>query len=158
LGGLDLEPKRHDCNPGFFRSLFSFHKILWAIVVGAVIYFGWPMIEAIILALPIENLNGVRDSLSNVYNKVLSFFKGLPGAVKGRDKKAEMQSQDLSSYKKDFDTKPDTLLEDDDDEEDVGKIAKHSDNLDFNSDEKEENIAPVQKRSKDVPKLKKPNK
>lgn len=116
------------------------------------------MIEAIILALPIENLNGVRDSLSNVYNKVLSFFKGLPGAVKGRDKKAEMQSQDLSSYKKDFDTKPDTLLEDDDDEEDVGKIAKHSDNLDFNSDEKEEIIAPVQKRSKDVPKLKKPNK
>jgi len=158
-GGLQLSPQKIECNMGgYLRSLFSFKSILMWAVLGAVVYFGWPIIEAIIIVLPIPDPNGLKQPIVKFFSKFLALIKSLPAAFTGPGKKNEMPGTEIAGYKNDFETEPNSLLDDDDEEEDIGRTGGNK--LDYNSDEKDEEvmIAPVQKRGKDVPKLKKPNK
>lgn len=54
-GGVQLEPPLYACNSGFASSFFSFRSLVMWGVLGAVLYFGWPIIEAILIVLPIPD-------------------------------------------------------------------------------------------------------
>jgi len=43
-------------------------NLVWAAIAVAVLYYGWPIIEAVILILPIPNAPGVVDSIKAVGN------------------------------------------------------------------------------------------
>jgi len=52
-------------------------NLIVAAIVIAVLYYGWPIIEAIILILPIPNPQGVVDNLKAVGNIVLDVVNGI---------------------------------------------------------------------------------
>ena len=63
-GGIDLAPYRYPCNyGGYFGSLFSFRGLFMSAVLAAVLYFGWPIIEAVLILLPIPDPAGAKDTL-----------------------------------------------------------------------------------------------
>jgi hypothetical protein len=64
MGGLDLNPVVYTCSA---VSMFSFRTILYLVIFGAVIYFGWPIFEAIIIALPVPDPKDLKE-------KIRSFF------------------------------------------------------------------------------------
>ena len=62
-GGIDLSPYRYPCSSyGFFGSLFSFRGLITIAVVGAILYYGWPIIEAVLLLLPIPDPADLKQS------------------------------------------------------------------------------------------------
>jgi len=63
---------------GYFKSLFSFKSILMWAALGAVVYFGWPIIQAIIIVSPIMNPNAPKQPIVNCCTKVLALFNSLP--------------------------------------------------------------------------------
>lgn len=87
------------------------------IVCGAVLYYGWPVIEAIVILLPIPDPKNLTESIKDYASKIWGFFMGLIG--KGTNSSSEGYQQDLENMK------PNTFLpdddDDDDDENDVGK-------------------------------------
>lgn len=50
-----MEPIRYQCNATVIGTVFSLRGILMLSVLCAVLYFGWPIIEAVILLLPIPD-------------------------------------------------------------------------------------------------------
>jgi len=55
-GGLKLDPKKKACNSfALVNSIFNSTTIIGCLVVAAIFYYGWPIIEAIILVLPIPD-------------------------------------------------------------------------------------------------------
>jgi len=66
-GGIVYDQTKHQC--GAFSSLgekldsFNIKKIILGALIGACLYYGWPIIEAIILILPINNPSGVFSKL-----------------------------------------------------------------------------------------------
>ncbi len=147
IGGLDLNPVVYSCSS---TSLFSFKALLSIIIIGAILYFGWPIFEAVIIALPIPDPKDVKD-------KVKSMFKG--DNSKGPTAKKDQ-------YSKNFNQAPECLGESSD-EEDTGKNS--ASNLRYDSDEDKDGLADSELISLDgnsrdrtgtaaeqVPKLKKP--
>jgi hypothetical protein len=128
---------------GYLRSLFSFKSFLMWAVIGAVVYFGWPIIEAIIIVLPIPDPNGLKQPIMGCFSKFFALIKSLPAAFTGPAKGNQMPATEIAGYKNDFETEPNSLLDDEDEEEDIGRNGANK--LDFNSDEKDEEvmIAPV---------------
>ena len=58
IDGVQLDPEKIECNMGgYLKSLFGFKNLLMWATLGAFLYFGWPIIEAIIIVLPIPDLN-----------------------------------------------------------------------------------------------------
>ena len=56
VGGVDLSPYRYQCSTGgWIASFFSFRSIFMIAVLGALCYYGWPVIEAVLLMLPIPD-------------------------------------------------------------------------------------------------------
>jgi hypothetical protein len=55
MGGLQLDPVRYACSSGLVSSILSFRGIVMCSVLAAVLYFGWPIIEAILIVLPIPD-------------------------------------------------------------------------------------------------------
>jgi hypothetical protein len=55
---------------------------MWG-VLGAVLYFGWPIIEAILIVLPIPDPSEIKTYLLNA----VAMLKSLPAAFKGSEKK-----------------------------------------------------------------------
>jgi len=55
-GGVQLEPVKKACTSmAWISSLFNLKGMLIAAVVGAVLFYAWPIIEMIILVLPIPD-------------------------------------------------------------------------------------------------------
>ena len=63
-----------------FISLRSFVTL---IILGAIFYFGWPIIEAVIIALPIPDPKEGVDKLKGIFSKAGDKLKGLKGASGG---------------------------------------------------------------------------
>jgi len=63
MGGLDLSPTVYSCSP---TSLFSFRTLLFLIILGAIAYFGWPIIEGILIALPIPDPKDIKDKFTEM--------------------------------------------------------------------------------------------
>jgi hypothetical protein len=107
VGGLDLNPIVYSCSP---ITLFSFRSILYIVIIFGILYFGWPLIEAVLIALPIPDPKDIKD-------KVKSFFTS---AMQNRNKSQTAQPK-KSNYAKGFNQAPESLG-DSSDEEDTGKI------------------------------------
>jgi len=60
-GGLG-EPAAGSSEPSSTKNL------VWAAITVAVLYYGWPIIEAVILILPIPNATGVVDTIKAAGN------------------------------------------------------------------------------------------
>ena len=73
IGGLDLSPTSYSCRTGFV----SFKGVLYFVILALALYFGWPLIEALILVLPIPDPKDIVE-------KVKSLFRG---GLLNKDKK-----------------------------------------------------------------------
>ena len=98
-------------------------------IMAAVCYYGWPVIEAVLLLLPIPDPTDLKNKAKEQMGQVMTMV----GAGSGNPEPVGYQQQ--------FGM-PGTLQDDsgeDDDEEDIGKDASsHQKALDYDSDEKDE--------------------
>jgi hypothetical protein len=112
-----LNPENYSCSivGGFFR----FRTFLYFIILGVVCYYGWPVIEALIILLPIPDpknlIDKVKSLVSGSVQVVARSAKGVSGTTSGPGKKGP--------YARDFNQAPDTLGESDE-EDDIGKVPK----------------------------------
>ena len=134
-------------------------------ILSAVLYFAWPIIEAIWLLSPLPELPA-----GDIKTKATSLLTSLLGALKKIPELFSGGGPDRQQYQQNFGDAPGTLDgESDDDEEDVGQDP--SKNLNYDSDEKEEtgddgastelisldnSSGGKPKEKKKVPKLRKP--
>lgn len=165
-GGVDLSPYRYPCNMGGrLKAIFSFKGIFMLMILSAVLYFAWPIIEAIWLLTPLPELpaGDIKTKATSIFTSLLSALKKIPELLSGG-------GPDRKQYQQNFGDAPGTLDgESDDDEEDVGQDP--SKNLNYDSDEKEEtgddgastelisldnSSSGKPKEKKKVPKLRKP--
>jgi len=56
FGGVKMDPTRHPCNAvSWISSIISIKTIGVVILIFGGLYYGWPLIEAILLILPIPD-------------------------------------------------------------------------------------------------------
>ena len=61
-GGLDLNPYRYQCSTGgYVASFFTFRGFFMLVVLAALCYYGWPIIEAVLLLLPIPDPSDMKN-------------------------------------------------------------------------------------------------
>mmetsp|Transcript_29704 Transcript_29704/g.45285 ORF Transcript_29704/g.45285 Transcript_29704/m.45285 type:complete len:857 (-) Transcript_29704:59-2629(-) len=134
-GGLKLDPKRKACNSfTWFTSLLSSKTFLTLGLLGGILYYGWPIIEAIILILPIPD---PKDQIEKV--------KGMAGAATGFVS-SQMQTQprgpqgiSRAEYSSNLESAPDAYIEGDDSDDELGGRDDEdpkSRDFDYDSDEK----------------------
>lgn len=76
-GGIDLAPYRYQCSGGGkLFQMFTFRNILIMAAIGAVLYYGWPMIEAILITLPIPDPKEAQEKITELSNKAIQMVKG----------------------------------------------------------------------------------
>lgn len=139
-------------------SSFNWSRILLGSLMVAAIYYGWPIIEAIFIILPIpdpsgsmkkisELLSGITESIMNAipYSYVVFGFiqtiispftdmlpnRGNLGGNSNREQGYEMGP----GYTSNLEAQPDAFMEDDDSDEDIGR-QKDDIDLNYDSDEK----------------------
>ena len=79
-GGIDLSPARYHCSSGgWIASLFTFRGIFMTAVIGALCYYGWPVIEAVLLLLPVPDPADMKETAKEYGNKAMDYVKGLGG-------------------------------------------------------------------------------
>lgn len=66
MGGLDLNPLVYTCSP---VSMFSLRTILYFIIIGAILYFGWPLVEAIMIALPMPDPKDIKEKIKAFFSR-----------------------------------------------------------------------------------------
>lgn len=135
-----------------FLSIKGFFTL---IILAAIFYFGWPLIEATIIALPIPDPKEVKDKITKAINsRKLNINKPT--------KKPQGKSD---GYKEGFNQAPESLEEEeDDDDDDVGKpINLNRHDLNYDSDEEKHhselidlNRDRTNTAAERVPKLQKP--
>lgn len=159
-GGIDLSPYRYQCGGfGFFSRIFSLKGIFLIIVGSVVCYLGWPIVEALLLLTPIPDPTNLKNKAGNFASSGFNFVKSIPGMLQG-------DAPDRAAYQQNFDNAPGNMEdEEDDEEEDIGRNAAAND-LNYDSDEKDEtgdgdnteliSLDKQQNSKKKVPKLRKP--
>lgn len=67
-----MNPYAYTCGRGgwLLGSLFSFKGILFTGVLAALCYYGWPVIEAIIIVLPMPDPADLKEKSRNCLGKV----------------------------------------------------------------------------------------
>lgn len=128
------------------------------LVCGAVIYYGWPVIEAILIMLPIPDPKMLKDRIIDYASRGWAFLMGLIG--RGGPSQKDGYQQDFENSNPNTFMNGDDDDEEDDDSQDVGK--KFEDTLNYDSDEKDTdgkemiNLEDMPKQQKEVPKIRKP--
>lgn len=141
--------------------LLSLKNFFMIAILSAVLYFGWPIIQTMIVLSPIPDPSDITKRASNMLSQ-----------IKSKMSAGDSQNPKISKdYVSNFDQAPGVLGgdSDDDDEEYVGRDFSKKKNLNYDSDERDEiqnseqtelvNLdmkprdEPVRKN---VPKLKKP--
>jgi len=83
-GGIDLSPYRYQCNMGgYIRNIFTFKGIFLIIVLSAVCYLGWPIIEAILLLTPIPDPSDLKNQAGGLASKLFNFAASIPKMFTG---------------------------------------------------------------------------
>jgi len=54
--------------------MLSLRSIVTSAVVCAVLYYGWPIIEAIILVLPIPDPKNLIEQIKGVFGSIIGFI------------------------------------------------------------------------------------
>ena len=130
---------------------------MWS-VLGAVCYFGWPIIEAILIVLPLPDPRFVKE----YFYTAKTFLFSLPAAFNSKQEPGPIGA--AAGYREGFEQMPGGLHDEDDDEEDVGRLGLSSDKLNYDSDEKEDGEGnelisiDSSAQKKKVPKLRGPKK
>jgi len=76
-GGLNLNPVKKACSSYIWiANLFSLRSIATGAVVAAVFYYGWPIIEAIILILPIPDPKNLIEQIKGIIGGIFGFIMG----------------------------------------------------------------------------------
>lgn len=66
-----MNPYSYKCgSDGYISSLFSFKGILFTATLVAIFYFGWPIIEAIIIVMPVPDPEEVKEKMRHYAGKV----------------------------------------------------------------------------------------
>ncbi len=120
-GGVDLSPTVFQCSPPGF---LSFRNFMILIIFAGLVYYGWPLIEAVLIVLPIPDPKGLGQKISAFFSKSLSAAASVTKS---------QQKGKLDSYSKNFNQAPESLGESDD-EEDLGRGNKRG-QLSYDSDE-----------------------
>jgi len=59
-----LNPTVYSCSP---VALFSFRTLLYIAIIFAIVYFGWPLFEAVLIALPIPDPKDIKDKVKGLF-------------------------------------------------------------------------------------------
>ena len=118
-GGVQLSPIRYDCSmSGKLVKYLSFSGILTLCIILAICYFGWPIIEGIIILLPLPDPKILKQQLGSLLIK----FKAILASIPALFKSGNAQSGAPAGYRQDFELAPGSLAEEDDEEDlDIGK-------------------------------------
>jgi len=88
-GGYDLSPAQYPCSTsGFFvHSIFSMKGFFMTAIFAAVMYIGWPVIEGVLILLPIPDPIQLRNKIARIAGSVSSSGKGLASSLQSKLKK-----------------------------------------------------------------------
>lgn len=76
-GGVDLSPSYYRCSTGgWLWSMLTFRNLILAGAIGAVVYFGWPLIEAVLIALPIPDPKEASEKMTELGKRAMTMVKG----------------------------------------------------------------------------------
>lgn len=147
-------------------------SIIVVVILGAALYFGWPIIEAIILVLPIPD---PKDSLDRVKNAASSSMDMVSGVMSSN---TQARSEPNSQYSTNLDSQPEAFGEDEDNsDEDIGggkgglnydsddknddneliTSANQSELIDLGGGSSDNKSNKTSKRAANIPKLSGPN-
>jgi len=135
--GGNQDPYRRPCTSfAWLSSIVSMKTAAIMAIIGACLYYGWPIIEAVILVLPIPD---PKDSLEKVKSMAGSATDFVKDSIGGGG--ASARPSGGHDYSANLDQQPEAFMAgDDDSDEDIGKPAnadtKDSVGLDYDSDER----------------------
>jgi hypothetical protein len=135
--GGTLDPYRRPCTSfAWLSSIISFKTAAIIALIVACLYYGWPIIEAVILVLPIPD---PKDSLDKVKSMAGSAADLVQNSISGGAPSSRPAGG--HDYSANLDQQPEAFMAgDDDSDEDIGKPAsadtKDSVGLDYDSDER----------------------
>jgi len=160
-GGAALDPIKHECggivsgveeSVGFIAHLLTFKKLFYYAIIAACVYYGWPIIEAIYIILPIpdnfgDTLSGIWSTiisipvLGEILNLISSFvmvFFGNGGSNNSRSSVPAGYAQ--ADKTGNIESQPDGFMNDEDDsDEDIGKQNANQNDIVLNADSDEGN-------------------
>jgi hypothetical protein len=138
--GGSLDPYRKPCTSfAWLSSIISLKSAALTALITACLYYGWPIIEAVILVLPIpdpkDSIEKVKSFAGSATDFVKDSISGGPGGRSGpRDPRAD--------YSSNLEAPPEAFMDPDgdDSDDDLGKPAgddtKDSVGLDYDSDDR----------------------
>ena len=77
-------------------GFLSIKSLLYLVIIGAGVYFGWSYIEALLIALPIPDPKDIKE-------KIMSFLPNSSGASKSQSKTSKPANAKASGYTERFD-------------------------------------------------------
>jgi len=86
-------------------------------LLAAIFYYGWPIIEAIILILPIPDPQNSINQVKNAASAAGGMVQGAMSSNRGPPASGGMHSQ----YSSNLEAQPEAFMEDDNSDEDIGK-------------------------------------
>ncbi len=114
LGGLDRNPYTYSCSG--LGGFFSLKTLLTYLVIGLALYYGWPVIEAILILLPIPDPKEILEKLKTMVAGTVQQASSTLKATTSAAKKGP-------GYASNFNQAPETLGESDE-EDDIGKTPQ----------------------------------
>jgi len=140
-------------------SRVNIQKYCLGVLLVAAIYYGWPIIEAIFIILPIPDPSGAFNKVTGVFGGILeSIMNAIPfshavvGFIAtilspfldllpnrggfGNQSNADQGFEMGPGYSSNLEAQPEAFMEDDDSDDDIGK-QKDDVGLDYDSDEKD---------------------
>jgi len=132
-GGVQLDPIKKPCTSmAWLTSIVSSKSLVICALLGAAMYYGWPIIEAVILVLPIPD---PKDSLDRV-KAAAGQASGMVQGAMGNANIGGIGGGAPAGYTNDMDSQPEAFMDDDNSDDDVGKPMNSG--LAYDSDEKDE--------------------
>jgi len=76
-GGVQLDPVKKPCTSmAWISSMVNIKSTFLIAIVAAALYYGWPIIEALILILPIPDPNQTVDTMKGYVSSATGFVSG----------------------------------------------------------------------------------
>lgn len=131
-GGIQKDPIKKPCTSmAWVTSIFNQKTIFVSALLAGILYYGWPIIEAILLVLPIPD---PKDSISRV-KSAASAAGGMVNSAMSSNRGPHQNTHRHAEYSSNLDAQPEAFIEDDDNsDDDVGKPMNSG--LNYDSDDK----------------------
>jgi len=132
-GGVQMDPIRKPCTKMvWLSSLFKGSSVLVLLAAALACYYGWPVIEAIIIFLPIPDPQNVKEYAGQALGFVAAVF-----STGSSDRRAALAARSAQGYETNLQSAAGGNFDEDEDDsdEDVGKPMALSTALESDSDE-----------------------